>query len=399
MKNAAFTTQSIVRSNLAKQITDVLRREIMAHYKPGQIMPPIMEMAKGFGVSYQTVRESLSVLETQGLVERRSGSGTYVCDWNAGRHVAVWCERDIFDPHASYFYRYVPRQLVRFFQAQGFSAKLYVGDVSHAEPPRADLTCTEFAQALDSHQIRGVLALDEPTGSGWLELLRGKDIPVVRSREINEPSGSCCPLIYDPRKSQMGAEYLLRHGRRRIALMQWLEPRLPGVPRSDPVLDSFQKALAAAGAAVNQSWIRNDLPPGAPGAGWEEFREIWASSREKPDGLVVCDDVLFLGAAMAICQLGIRVPEDLLVVTHFNKGSGLTSPFPIVKLQVDPNEFVQEFGQMLLSRIQGEAAESSEVNIEIVETDRATAAAPDDKGIDRAGAPAGIRRPRKAQKV
>ena len=46
MKKAAFTTESIVRSNLANQITDVLRREIMAHYKPGQIMPPIMEMAK-----------------------------------------------------------------------------------------------------------------------------------------------------------------------------------------------------------------------------------------------------------------------------------------------------------------------------------------------------------------
>jgi DNA-binding LacI/PurR family transcriptional regulator len=416
LKSITLKSSVIHRTSLAKQITEILRQEIRANMQLGQSLPPIMEMAKSFGVSYQTVREALSVLEAEGVVDRRSGSGTYVCTPGQGRpvqHVAVWCERDIFDPHASYFYRYVPRQLVRYFQQQGFAAKLYIGEVSHSEPPRAELTCTEFAQAVEQHQICGVVAMDEPTGSQWLASLYEQNIPLVRSREKNGQSKSPCVLSNKTLKGRMGAEYLLSHGRRKIALMQWLEPKPPEARTFNPTMDGFTAALAEAGVEINPKWIRSDLPPGAPGAGWEEFREIWSTSEEKPDGLLVCDDMLFLGAAMAILQLGIRVPEDLLVVTHYNKGSGLKVPFPVVKLQMDPHEYVEELGQALVKLMRGQPVENRAATIELVEAQSIGGAGIriPDLGVGRGGTPRGeneaagtarravARRPRKAQQV
>ena len=414
MKHVAMTSRPIVRSNLAQQITEALQQEIASHYKPGDSLPPIVEMAKAFGVSYQTVRESLSVLETRGWVERRSGSGTYVCDWNKNRHVAVWCERDIFDPHASYFYRYVPRQLVRFFKAHGLDAKLYVGEVSHAEPPRSEMTCAEFGLALEGHQLCGVVVLDEPTGSQWLAALQEQNIPLVRARENNDQPNSPCVFGSNKRmKARMGAEYLLSHGRRKLALMQWLEVNRSQASSPDPTMEGFTAALTQAGVPVNQQWIRHDLPPGASGSGWEEFREIWAASNEKPDGLLVCDDMLFVGAAMAILQLGIRVPEDLLVITHYNKGSGLKAPFSVAKLQMDPQEYVLILGQALVKRMRGQPVESHAATIELVEAQSIgdTGIRISDIGVGRGGTPRGengtaatarwaaVRRPRKAQQV
>ena len=48
------------------------------NYRRGDRLPPIMEMARQFGVGHPTVREALKKLETVGVVEIRHGSGVYV---------------------------------------------------------------------------------------------------------------------------------------------------------------------------------------------------------------------------------------------------------------------------------------------------------------------------------
>ena len=47
-------------------------------YQMGDRLPPIMEMARRFGVGHPTIREALKKLETMGIVEIRHGSGVYV---------------------------------------------------------------------------------------------------------------------------------------------------------------------------------------------------------------------------------------------------------------------------------------------------------------------------------
>ena len=368
------------KRNLSHQIAAILRREIIAEFKPGQRIASVTDLAKRFAVSYQTVREGLGILAEEGLIARRVGSGTFVSDpiptrrsqprSDEDRHVAVLCERDLADPHASYFYRYVPQQLVRFFQEAGFATRLYVGRVAMSAPPQEKLTCLEFLEALDHRQLSGVAVLDEPIGLDWLTALREQHVPIVGS---NEPGDYPSLRSDKAQMSRLGTEYLLRQGCRRIALMEWLKPQAPGSPRRDPVLDGFQAALAAAGVEANPRWIRHDLPPGAPGSGWEEFREIWVSEKEKPDGLLVCDDMLFLGAAMAICQMGIRVPEDLLVVTHHNKGSGLLAPFPVAKLEFDLAEYVQLMGRALVKLMRQEPLEHRRaiISCELLEPEEA----------------------------
>src|SRR5512142_1453438 len=61
--------------SLAQRIRGMIQR---GDYKLGDRLPPIMEMARRFGVGHPTVREALKKLETMGIVEIRHGSGVYV---------------------------------------------------------------------------------------------------------------------------------------------------------------------------------------------------------------------------------------------------------------------------------------------------------------------------------
>ena len=61
------------------QVADILRREIAEGvFRDGQTLMTEEELRFRFNVSRQTVRQAIALLEEDGLVDRRRGSGTYV---------------------------------------------------------------------------------------------------------------------------------------------------------------------------------------------------------------------------------------------------------------------------------------------------------------------------------
>src|ERR1700759_610947 len=76
MKDAfAPVLKQSLADKLAQRIRGMIRK---GDYQQGDRLPPIMEMARRFGVGHPTIREALKKLETMGVVEIRHGSGVYV---------------------------------------------------------------------------------------------------------------------------------------------------------------------------------------------------------------------------------------------------------------------------------------------------------------------------------
>ena len=63
---------------LAARVAKELRKQLKSEYISGGQLPSEPEIAVQFGVSRGTVRQSLTILEREGIIFRRQGAGTFV---------------------------------------------------------------------------------------------------------------------------------------------------------------------------------------------------------------------------------------------------------------------------------------------------------------------------------
>ena len=66
------------RADRARQVADVLRRQVLTGAFPDAMLPGESALAGEFGASRNAIREALDVLRGEGLVERVPGVGTVV---------------------------------------------------------------------------------------------------------------------------------------------------------------------------------------------------------------------------------------------------------------------------------------------------------------------------------
>jgi GntR family transcriptional repressor for pyruvate dehydrogenase complex len=74
-----MSSVNVARRNVSVGIADRLRQRILhGRLQPGERLPGHRDLAASFSVSMGSVREAISMLISEGLVETRAGSGTFV---------------------------------------------------------------------------------------------------------------------------------------------------------------------------------------------------------------------------------------------------------------------------------------------------------------------------------
>lgn len=69
------------------------------------------------------------------------------------------------------------------------------------------------------------------------------------------------------------------------------------------------------------------------------------------DALLIANDRLFIGAWYFLLEKGIRVPEELAVLTHANRGRLPMSHIPLTRLEVDPLALTREVFREIAGKI------------------------------------------------
>ena len=310
---------SLNRQPLYLQIAYTLQREIPLRYPPGTLLDPDA-LAERFNVSALTLREALSVLVRQGFIERHKGRGTFVRQDAPLPHVAIVSELDLFDAGVSYFYRRLMQVLRTVFRERQVRVRLYIGQTRPNEPaPR--LTCDDLEDDLEHGQIRGLVAVAVNLPPDLRDLARRHGVPVVAASSGSDG----CVLIDHAGFVRAALDEFVDAGRRRVAVLG-----SSGIP-----VDDVARHLSERGLQTRPGWLQHGLHPSLPGAGWDSFLAAWNAADAKPDGLLIADDMLFDDAAAAMLSLGVRVPEDLLVITHANRGARGRYPVPAIRYEVD----------------------------------------------------------------
>lgn len=106
--------------------------------------------------------------------------------------------------------------------------------------------------------------------------------------------------------------------------------------------------------------------------GWERFRDIWRSAEEKPDMLIVGDDMVFPDIQHAIVELGIRVPEDLLVLVRGSDVYQMDLRIPVALYIVHTLEQAEAHAAAMKARLEGaryEAPKEMAYHVEFFDMD------------------------------
>jgi DNA-binding LacI/PurR family transcriptional regulator len=314
-------------------IVATLRRQIMAgQYSPGAQLPPHTTFEKSFRASRVTIQKALDRLAEEGFVFTKGRRGTYVT-----QHLPHLCHYGLVFPG-----RPADRGYVRFWTAlDNEGARLqdqqarrvfsfYALDTEGESP---DLL--RLRQAIESDCLAGLIFAFPPSADLSDKLFKNAPhFPRVVIASGAEPNPSPLVDLEVFAFLDRALDYMKSCRRRRIALIT--------VPfHSQKYYAYFQTELAARNMATRPYWMLQ-APPQAPVCAKNLTHLLFNEDQgARPDGLIVSDDNLVEYATSGLIAAGVKVPDDVSVVTHCNFPWPTPSVIPTHRLGFDARQVLQ----------------------------------------------------------
>jgi len=274
---------------------------------PGQKMYSENELSAMFGLSRQTVRHAIEVLEKSGVVTRRRGSGTYVKDRRKrnpreNKRIAL-----IMTYVDGYIFPRTIRSIENVLFENGYSAQICFTN------NRIDRERGILEDILERNEVAGIIA--EATKSGIpnpdLDLyhkIMEANIPLLFLNGFYEKLDVPYVSMNDTMAGKAATNLLIKKGHRNIAGMFKLDD-IQGHKR----YSGFMEAIHEAGLVCrdhNIIWYDTDDI-----ADLELIKEKIIKRIKGCTALVVYNDEVAYALVHLFEKMGIRIPEDLSIVS------------------------------------------------------------------------------------
>lgn len=292
-------------------IIDALRGQIVrGQFPQGSRLPNRRDLVQRFGASSVTIQRAVDRLVADGFIYTDGPNGTFVA--HNPPHVSRYGLLLTSHPSKLQTWR-------RFATVLCNTARdLYPdGDRSIAIYYEVDgrnqgEDYRRLVRDLRSHRLAGLIIVGEPDRLFGTPVMEASAPPRVAL--IQEPAGPDIPVVSHDHYSLMdlSLDFLQSRGRRNIAFI--------GGERIAPpnLRQYFGSSLARRGMRHEPYWWQQVFV-GEP----ELARNLvcllmHAEQTRRPDGLIIYDDNLNGHVIAGLMDVGIRVPQDLDLVTHCN---------------------------------------------------------------------------------
>lgn len=202
-----------------------------------------------------------------------------------------------------------------------------------------------YVDVLVSEQVSGLLITAEDEHRTTVQRALNAGIPVVSlDRRIKSASVDTV-LVDNHQGAQAAVEHLIDQGVQRVAILNGSERFAAHQDR----LAGYRAALNTKGIAVDESLV---LHAGTHNVGAAEALRVAFTQANPPDGLFIANNQLTVSALPVLADLGIRIPDDLLVACFDDLplaqfvGGGLTV------VDQPTYELGRRAAELLLGRIQ-----------------------------------------------
>lgn len=334
------------------QLFEQLKTDILSGvYTSGQKIPGENEIARDYNMSRQTVRQAMALLEQEGLVERRQGSGTYVTHRNP-RKKKTWNVGVVATYIGEYIFPSILRGIEGELSEAGFSPVLAAtkNRVDNERRILADF----LNKPIDGLIIEGTkTALPNPNIDLYEEINK-RNIPVVFFNSCYPvlKEENVCIAMNDRKGGHDAVKHLLSRGHTQIG----------GIFKSDDMqgLDRYAGYLNAI--------MENKLPMKDEWVVWfnSESRSHllseetdWIFSALKECTAIVCyNDEIAVKLINSLNEKSVSVPKEKAIISFDNSLYSQVSQVPITSLDHSKEILGAVTARQLVGMMDGKAGKS-----------------------------------------
>jgi len=364
------TTFRLARTqSLRMQIADEMRRRIRSGaLAEGARLPTARELANQLGTDAATVHFALAALAKEGLLDRTPRVGTFVRRRvEKLTRLGLYYANNIGLPGISRF------QQALYAALQGEWARLGV-EIEVVLDPRPFAPemapWPELERAARERRVQAVIAPWVALPHlAWLDKLPVPTAFLSSSKRPNTVTLDHVGFF------QLALGALARQGCKSVAVLPCLNANQPpehGL-RHDyaQVVESLVDTAGDLRLALRNEWVFT--PPHylesqaeVQRFGYEKTRELWRHP-ERPDGLVVTDDVAATGVVAALLELGVQVPAQLKLVIQKNSAVDIFCPLPASYVEVDTAAIARALVGQVLKQSRGESVQRVVIDFKLDE--------------------------------
>lgn len=347
-----------------RQLADMLKKDLENYITRGIYkLPTEKELCAQFQASRQTIRQALLILEQEGLIVRRQGSGSYVTGLlpeEARNHVAILLSTD-----TEYIFPALLGDLETRLSKEGYSVSVYI---THN---RTDVERT-ILQTLTETPPRGLIA--EPSRSGLpspnfdlYEKLSAQSTNIVffHGYYSNLPP---CSYVKDDNYSGGFAlgQFLMGLRHRQIAGIFQLDT-IQGQERHL----GYTRAMLEAGLPIDEdtvAWFTTEQLVLLEKKQDTRFLSDFIQRNLKSCSAVIChNDEIAYWLIKELSYAGLHVPEDISIVSFDNSYLSELSAPALTSLSHEPHEMASSAVSLLVKKMQGRNAGSMQISWKLVE--------------------------------
>lgn len=332
------------REPLSDQLTARLREAIASGaYRPGDVLPTIRELAKELGTSVKVPAEAMKRLAEEGLVKSRPRLGSVVQERD-GMH---WRGHILLVVPAG-DYVYLNNMLTGGLRMSFSAAGYLVTQVSALRiKPGVPYDFGPLKLALRGSVTFAVSVFGNRETERVLSQ-SGIPFAVIGGNSVSRSAGCVGTIRVDVSAAVSEfTNHCLRLGVRHVAV----------VGKPDEKIFSTVRQLRNAGIDAEEFIvsIRTDL--GRPEAVERGALESFAARLGRRDRLLevlfFMDDWVCAGALTALLEAGVRIPDDVKIVTLSNKGLGPVFSRPFTRMEVDHELYSSVVSRTILAHLAG----------------------------------------------
>lgn len=327
---------------------------------PGDKLPSENELSEQFGISRQTVRKAIGVLEENGMVRRVKGSGTYL-SYDRRENLE---QRNSIAVVTTYVESYIFPKTI-----QGIEKVLFDSGYS------VQISFTNNTLEREKSILEDLLSRDDVAGvivEGTKSGLPNPNIPLYRQLiakkvpvlfintyypELDVPHVS----LNDVAAAEKAVQYLIDRGHRDIGAILKLDD---GQGRQRYL--GYLSAMYAAGLSVTDSrmvWIDTDESKQLAYCMEKILNRVEACT-----ALLCYNDQIAFQLIRILSQKGIRVPEDVSIISIDDSDLALHSEVPITSLPHPKEKLGSKAAEVLLQMIAGRKKDATfEFDTRVVE--------------------------------